>query len=77
MNLNLLTITNSLNLYKFFIARFDGQFFLLKFLAKKFFRGIITIVSGFSAVWSARLPWEQKVVSSNLTTPTIFFAENY
>lgn len=26
--------------------------------------------SGRSAVWQARLPWEQEVVSSNLTVPT-------
>ena len=44
----------------------------MKFLAKIFFRGIISLVSGFSAAWVARLIWDQKVVSSNLTTPTIF-----
>ena len=28
--------------------------------------------SGLSAAWSAHLPWERGVVSSNLTVPTTF-----
>ena len=31
---------------------------------------IIRIITGRSAVWQARLLWEQEVVSSNLTAPT-------
>lgn len=31
------------------------------------------VVSGYSAVWLARLVWDQKVGGSNPSTPTIFY----
>ena len=37
-----------------------------------FYRYIYIILSGRSAAWLARLPWEQEVVGSNPTAPTIY-----
>ncbi len=34
-------------------------------------RQLLPFVSGRSAAWLARLPWEQEVVGSNPTAPTI------